>query len=221
MNARIILNHCLHWLTFLCWAGKFWLVFTHSKIFQVMSRCAEIAMQKKLRIQGSSPGMFHWIIGFTCFFIYGLLFKVHDNPEVFIFHQLLTDDKINMLKQIATPRMKVAKVVDVHTNQLDTAGYRVSKSMFLLPDVPEDMDTNDRFHPLFEAVTGLSMKHAETLQINNYGLGGQYELHHDYGEVYIFHFLILNAWQHSSELKIVGTHPASFRCRGSWYFWNA
>ena len=108
--------------------------------------------------------------------------QMHDNPPVLVFHDFISNNTAEKLKKMAIPRMKVSRIVHMVTGDLSEAFYRVSKNMFLLPDVPSDMVVNDALHPLFEAATGLSMKYAETLQLNNYGLGGQYETHHDYGE---------------------------------------
>lgn len=108
--------------------------------------------------------------------------QLHDNPIILIFQDILTENHVNKLKDIALPRMKTATIVNPQLNIETTTFNRISKSMFLSPDFPEDKEITKELNPMFEELTGLDMATGEELQVNNYGIGGQYESHHDYGE---------------------------------------
>ncbi|XP_066917880.1 prolyl 4-hydroxylase subunit alpha-1-like isoform X1 [Clytia hemisphaerica] len=105
--------------------------------------------------------------------------RVHDNPEVLIFHNILSDKEMTTLKKLATPYLRQAKVVE---GDITEANYRIAKTMFLQENFPGVKKINTKLNRRFEAMTGLNTDTAEQLQINNYGLGGQYEFHHDHGE---------------------------------------
>lgn len=103
--------------------------------------------------------------------------QLHDIPAIWLFHDVITDKQVEMMKSMAGPRLKRAIVRSPVTGQYVTAEYRVSKSAWL----------HDNEHPqlanltrLVSAITNLSMSTAEEWQIANYGIGGQYEPHYDY-----------------------------------------
>jgi len=108
---------------------------------------------------------------------------VHDNPEIYIFYDVLNDTEIDFIKQLSKPKFEMARAFDDFGN-LVTAEYRVCKSAWLFyEDTPlhlqEKLRNIDR---RCSDVGGLSIDSAEELQIVNYGIGGQYEFHKDYGE---------------------------------------
>ncbi|KAG7218539.1 hypothetical protein INR49_020207 [Caranx melampygus] len=71
-----------------------------------------------------------------------------------------------------------ATVHDPQTGKLTTAHYRVSKSAWL---GAYEHPVVDRINQRIEDVTGLDVSTAEDLQVANYGVGGQYEPHFDFG----------------------------------------
>ncbi|XP_057309896.1 prolyl 4-hydroxylase subunit alpha-1-like isoform X1 [Hydractinia symbiolongicarpus] len=110
--------------------------------------------------------------------------RMHDNPEVYIFHDLLQENEMKELRRIATPRLMNAQVVNTETNEIGDyveADYRIAKTMFLNEMFPSDKKISNKLDQRFGEVTELNMKYSEELQMNNYGLGGQYEFHHDHG----------------------------------------
>uniref|UniRef100_A0A8C2EVX1 procollagen-proline 4-dioxygenase n=1 Tax=Cyprinus carpio TaxID=7962 RepID=A0A8C2EVX1_CYPCA len=69
-------------------------------------------------------------------------------------------------------------VHDPVTGKLTTAHYRVSKSAWLSG---YEHSTIEKINQRIEDITGLEMDTAEELQVANYGVGGQYEPHFDFG----------------------------------------
>jgi len=109
--------------------------------------------------------------------------RVHDNPEILIFHNVLNNEEIQTLKKLATPYLQQAQVVDPEINgHIGEANYRIAKTMFLMDVFPGVKQIDKKLNLRFEAMTGLNTDTAEQLQLNNYGLGGQYEFHTDHGE---------------------------------------
>ncbi|KAM3862761.1 prolyl 4-hydroxylase subunit alpha-1b isoform 2-T2 [Diretmus argenteus] len=101
-----------------------------------------------------------------------------DRPYIVRYHEILSDSEIEKIKQLAKPRLRRATVHDPQTGKLTTAKYRVSKSAWLTAyEDPMIEKINQRI----EDITGLEMDTAEELQVANYGVGGQYEPHFDFG----------------------------------------
>ncbi|XP_050391712.1 prolyl 4-hydroxylase subunit alpha-2 isoform X1 [Patella vulgata] len=105
---------------------------------------------------------------------------VHLDPWIVIYHDAMLDGEIQTIKQIATPKLNRATVQNAKTGALETANYRISKSAWLKDD---DHEVVHRVNKRIEAITGLTLKTAEELQIANYGLGGHYEPHFDFARV--------------------------------------
>jgi len=99
------------------------------------------------------------------------------SPYIRLYHDIISDNEIEIVKQISTPMLKRAVVNDPATGQLVTASYRVSRSAWLADRFNETVRTlSNRIH----AITHLDMEMTEDLQIQNYGIGGQYEPHCDH-----------------------------------------
>ncbi|KHJ45352.1 tetratricopeptide repeat protein [Trichuris suis] len=101
---------------------------------------------------------------------------MHWKPKIVYFRQVMSDEEIAVIKELAMPILKRATVHNAATGKLETAAYRISKSAWL-----KDLD-----HPVVRRVceridmmTDLSMDTAELLQIANYGIGGHYDPHFD------------------------------------------
>ncbi|XP_039562653.1 prolyl 4-hydroxylase subunit alpha-1 isoform X8 [Passer montanus] len=71
-----------------------------------------------------------------------------------------------------------ATVHDPETGKLTTAHYRVSKSAWLSG---YESPVVSRINTRIQDLTGLDVSTAEELQVANYGVGGQYEPHFDFG----------------------------------------
>ncbi|CAF0759590.1 unnamed protein product [Rotaria sordida] len=100
-----------------------------------------------------------------------------DEPVIYLYHDTVRDNDIQVIKDIALPRLQRAVVRDAGSNTFKPANYRISKSAWLRN---EDSPVIARLSRLIEAVTNLSMATAEDLQIANYGVGGHYEPHFDF-----------------------------------------
>lgn len=75
--------------------------------------------------------------------------------------------------------MKRSTVADVHRpeDESELNDIRVSKTAWLGDRHNQHVD---RLSKRVAAMTGLSTRSAERLQVVNYGIGGFYSLHHDY-----------------------------------------
>ncbi|XP_046723946.1 prolyl 4-hydroxylase subunit alpha-2 isoform X2 [Silurus meridionalis] len=100
-----------------------------------------------------------------------------DNPHIVRYLEMLSNEEIEKIKELAKPRLARATVRDPKTGVLTTAHYRVSKSAWL--EGHED-PIIARVNQRIEDITGLTIDTAELLQVANYGVGGQYEPHYDF-----------------------------------------
>ncbi|KAM6951337.1 prolyl 4-hydroxylase subunit alpha-1a isoform 2-T3 [Aplochiton taeniatus] len=101
-----------------------------------------------------------------------------DRPRIIRYHEILSNQEIEKVKELAKPRLRRATVHDPQTGKLTTAHYRVSKSAWL---TSYEHPLVDKINQRIEDITGLDVKTAEELQVANYGVGGQYEPHFDFG----------------------------------------
>uniref|UniRef100_A0A8D2Q587 procollagen-proline 4-dioxygenase n=1 Tax=Varanus komodoensis TaxID=61221 RepID=A0A8D2Q587_VARKO len=100
-----------------------------------------------------------------------------DSPHIVRYYDVLSDEEIEKIKELAKPKLARATVRDPKTGVLTVANYRVSKSSWLEED--DDLVVAKVNHRM-EHITGLTTKTAELLQVANYGMGGQYEPHFDF-----------------------------------------
>ncbi|KAF5898402.1 prolyl 4-hydroxylase subunit alpha-2 isoform X2, partial [Clarias magur] len=119
-----------------------------------------------------------------------------DNPHIVRYLDMLSDEEIEKIKELAKPRLARATVRDPKTGVLTTAQYRVSKSAWL--EGYED-PVIARVNQRIEDITGLTVETAELLQVANYGIGGQYEPHFDFSRR-----------PFDSNLKVDGNRLATF-----------
>ncbi|XP_034164930.1 prolyl 4-hydroxylase subunit alpha-1a isoform X3 [Pangasianodon hypophthalmus] len=123
-----------------------------------------------------------------------------DQPRIVRFHNIISEREMEKVKELAKPRLRRATISnpvtgvletahyriskrratvhDPQTGQLTTAQYRVSKSAWL---AAYEHPVVDRINQRIEDITGLDVRTAEELQVANYGVGGQYEPHFDFG----------------------------------------
>ncbi|XP_039751146.1 prolyl 4-hydroxylase subunit alpha-1 isoform X1 [Pararge aegeria] len=99
------------------------------------------------------------------------------NPDIMVFHEVLSDLEIEHIKEMAKPRFRRATVHDPKTGELVPANYRISKSGWLKD---EESPMIARVSRRVADFTGLNMMSAEELQVVNYGIGGHYEPHFDF-----------------------------------------
>uniref|UniRef100_A0AC34GXF4 Procollagen-proline 4-dioxygenase n=1 Tax=Panagrolaimus sp. ES5 TaxID=591445 RepID=A0AC34GXF4_9BILA len=99
------------------------------------------------------------------------------DPLVVIFHEIISDYEISVVKELATPRLKRATVQNAKTGELETANYRISKSAWLKG---HEHPVIDRINKRIDLMTNLNQDTSEDLQVANYGLGGHYDPHFDY-----------------------------------------
>ncbi|XP_065360119.1 prolyl 4-hydroxylase subunit alpha-2 [Calliphora vicina] len=103
--------------------------------------------------------------------------ELHLDPLVMVFHDMISDEKIEKIKELAIPNMKRSTVRAESDASSRKRNYRISKNAWL--------PYNN--HPYMEQmlrdlhdVTSLDMTYSEELQVANYGLGGHYEPHFDF-----------------------------------------
>lgn len=101
-----------------------------------------------------------------------------DRPLILRYHNVVSEREMEKVKELAKPRLRRATVHDPQTGKLTTAHYRVSKSAWL---GASEHPLVDKINQRIQDVTGLDVSTAEDLQVANYGVGGQYEPHFDFG----------------------------------------
>ncbi|GCB71525.1 hypothetical protein scyTo_0005969 [Scyliorhinus torazame] len=101
-----------------------------------------------------------------------------DKPRIIRFIDIISDQEIERVKELAKPRLRRATISNPITGVLETAHYRISKSAWL--SGYED-PVIGRINQRIQDLTGLDVSTAEELQVANYGVGGQYEPHFDFG----------------------------------------
>lgn len=99
-------------------------------------------------------------------------------PRMVIFRDFLRDHDLDKIKGVARPHLKRSEAYNLNTGKLEAVAYRISESTWLHESASDAVKTLNK---RAEAVTGLDVSTAEDLQVANYGLGGQYEEHHDHG----------------------------------------
>ncbi|XP_051969032.1 prolyl 4-hydroxylase subunit alpha-1a isoform X1 [Xyrauchen texanus] len=101
-----------------------------------------------------------------------------DRPRIVRYYNVITEKEMEKIKELAKPRLRRATISNPITGVLETAQYRISKSAWL---AAYEHPVVDRINQRIEDITGLDVKTAEELQVANYGVGGQYEPHFDFG----------------------------------------
>lgn len=101
-----------------------------------------------------------------------------DRPLILRYHNVISEREMEKIKELAKPRLRRATVHDPQTGKLTTAPYRVSKSAWL---GALEHPLVDKINQRIQDVTGLDVSTAEELQVANYGVGGHYEPHFDFG----------------------------------------
>uniref|UniRef100_A0A2M4DKV4 Putative prolyl 4-hydroxylase subunit alpha-2 n=1 Tax=Anopheles darlingi TaxID=43151 RepID=A0A2M4DKV4_ANODA len=102
--------------------------------------------------------------------------EVSLDPFIVVYHQVISDNEIKTIIEISRNSLKRSRVGDSKKQEVTKA--RTSSNAWL----------DDPMHPHVrslsrrtEHMTGLTMWAAEQLQVGNYGIGGHYLPHFDYG----------------------------------------
>jgi prolyl 4-hydroxylase len=103
--------------------------------------------------------------------------EAYIDPYIVVFHDVISDKEITTLKEISRSRLQESEVVNDAdgTNHKDTSN-RISKVAWLEASVNPLIDN---ISTRIEDMTGLTMRTAEDLQVQQYGIGGYYIAHHD------------------------------------------
>uniref|UniRef100_A0A6B2EEH2 procollagen-proline 4-dioxygenase n=1 Tax=Phlebotomus kandelakii TaxID=1109342 RepID=A0A6B2EEH2_9DIPT len=99
------------------------------------------------------------------------------SPYIVIYHDVMSDEEIEVVKKLAKPRFRRATVQNHKTGELEVAHYRISKSAWLKD---EEHEFVRRIGQRVADMSGLTVETAEELQVVNYGIGGHYEPHFDF-----------------------------------------
>ncbi|KAJ1369161.1 phytochrome 2 [Parelaphostrongylus tenuis] len=100
-------------------------------------------------------------------------------PLAVLFKEVMSDYEMEIIKNVAIPKLRRATVQNAVTGALETASYRISKSAWLKEDDhPVIARVNKRIHDM----TNLNQDTSEDLQVANYGLGGHYDPHFDFAQ---------------------------------------
>jgi prolyl 4-hydroxylase len=102
---------------------------------------------------------------------------LHKAPQILMFHDVLSNKEIGLLKKQAKPPLERSKVFNVQTNRTENSSKRLSKEARIESKKNEPVTI---IGERVAAMTGLSLVTAEELQLANYGVGGYYEAHHDF-----------------------------------------
>ncbi|CAB3409489.1 unnamed protein product [Caenorhabditis bovis] len=99
------------------------------------------------------------------------------DPIAVLFKDVISDSEIEVVKELASPKLKRATVQNSKTGELEHATYRISKSAWLKG---EESEVVARINRRIEDFTSLNQATSEELQVANYGLGGHYDPHFDF-----------------------------------------
>ena len=95
-------------------------------------------------------------------------------PYIVIYHDMMSDDEIKTVIELSKPQKETATIGI--TNGQVVSFERLAQNAWLYD---KNHVVVDRLSRRFEDMTGLTMETAEPLQVQNYGIGGQYSAHYD------------------------------------------
>ncbi|TGZ74380.1 hypothetical protein CRM22_000972 [Opisthorchis felineus] len=103
---------------------------------------------------------------------------LYPDPRIIMWYDVIYPSEVERIQELALPRLRRATVKNPVTGKLENAHYRTSKSAWLQDGLDE---VTHRMNQRIHALTGLAMETAEDLQVGNYGIGGYYAPHFDFG----------------------------------------
>uniref|UniRef100_A0A8P4G0U7 Prolyl 4-hydroxylase subunit alpha-1 n=1 Tax=Dicentrarchus labrax TaxID=13489 RepID=A0A8P4G0U7_DICLA len=128
-----------------------------------------------------------------------------DRPRIVRYHDIVSDKEMEKVKELAKPRLRRATISNPVTGVLETAHYRISKSAWL---GAFEHPVVDKINQRIEDITGLDVTTAEDLQVANYGVGGQYEPHFDFGRVNKVFFFLVGGTQRGTAVFWYNLYPS-------------
>ena len=102
--------------------------------------------------------------------------QVSSNPAIYLFHNVISETEMEVLKIKALPTLKRSGVQSYNA-MYSKVNYRISKQTWLKH---EQSDVIHTVSQRVQDITGLSIVGAEELQIANYGVAGHFKSHHDF-----------------------------------------
>uniref|UniRef100_A0A2K6U7K8 Prolyl 4-hydroxylase subunit alpha 1 n=1 Tax=Saimiri boliviensis boliviensis TaxID=39432 RepID=A0A2K6U7K8_SAIBB len=88
-----------------------------------------------------------------------------DKPRIIRFHDIISDAEIEIVKDLAKPRLRRATISNPITGDLETVHYRISKSAWLSG---YENPVVSRINMRIQDLTGLDVSTAEELQVGNH-----------------------------------------------------
>ncbi|XP_055381413.1 prolyl 4-hydroxylase subunit alpha-1-like [Condylostylus longicornis] len=102
---------------------------------------------------------------------------VNVDPYVLIFHDIIYENEIEIIKSMSKDSLSRANVWDARAGKAIISHIRTGKYSWLAKHMHPVLNVlNQRI----EDMTDMSMETSETLQVMNYGIGGHYDVHPDY-----------------------------------------
>ncbi|CAB3982436.1 Prolyl 4-hydroxylase subunit alpha-2 [Paramuricea clavata] len=106
--------------------------------------------------------------------------RVWEKPPIYIFRDFASKKEIEDLKAISGPQLSRATVHNPTTGKIEFANYRISEFSWLYDT---DGEAVAKVNARLGAVTQLDVSTAEGLQVQNYGMAGQYDPHFDFSRI--------------------------------------
>ncbi|XP_033228123.1 prolyl 4-hydroxylase subunit alpha-1-like [Belonocnema kinseyi] len=99
------------------------------------------------------------------------------DPRIVVYHDVLYEEEIEVLKQLAKPELQVAEVRNFTTGAVQTGTERIAESAWIY-------NLGNKFKKVLRRrlkdMTGLVADTAEDLQVTHYDVGGFYVEHFDF-----------------------------------------
>ncbi|KII67862.1 Prolyl 4-hydroxylase subunit alpha-2 [Thelohanellus kitauei] len=113
--------------------------------------------------------------------------KILEDPGIFIFRSMATEQEILHFKSAVYDDMKTAVIVHPKTGKMETAKYRITQTYSLLNKSSWYNNQKDSIIKKMKAkisvASDLTLKSTEEFQVADYGIGGFYDAHYDFTRV--------------------------------------
>jgi prolyl 4-hydroxylase len=101
------------------------------------------------------------------------------DPYIVVYHEVLSDSEIDILKKLANPHLERSEIFGADTLSSNHSSDRISKINWI---DDKEHEVVKRISDRVGDMTGLSLVSAEQLQPQQYGLAGFYDAHYDFGD---------------------------------------